>query len=342
MIATTHFLWRAAGEPWPCETTGVPLVARGAPRGVCATCGDEPAAFALDDAFSSNFWPVRNLDKMFPFGGDRACVACVWSTRTLALRCAAWFATERGYYFVTRRNLLACLLSPPAAPFVVGVPLYGMAHGGEANLYRCAWAGHVPSDPLTRLQSKHVAIYAAVAHDARRYTIQVDDSLTAPVDVAEWTRLAGVLAGVVAEDCSLAALRTLHLLGVRYMTLTHNDNVAWADSATDVASCGGLTRFGVAVVHEMNRLGMLVDLSHVADTTMRAALAALPMNIRQAVMLAAAGLSQDEIAVMTGVETGTVKSRISRGRNMLRAALGADSLRGRFEVTAEEIERAHV
>lgn len=74
--------------------------------------------------------------------------------------------------------------------------------------------------------------------------------------------------------CSLAALRTLHLLGVRYMTLTHNDNVAWADSATDVASCGGLTRFGVAVVHEMNRLGMLVDLSHVADTTMRAALAA--------------------------------------------------------------------
>lgn len=199
MIATTHFLWRAAGEPWPCETTGVPLVARGAPRGVCATCGDEPAAFALDDAFSSNFWPVRNLDKMFPFGGDRACVACVWSTRTLALRCAAWFATERGYYFVTRRNLLACLLSPPAAPFVVGVPLYGMAHGGEANLYRCAWAGHVPSDPLTRLQSKHVAIYAAVAHDARRYTIQVDDSLTAPVDVAEWTRLAGVLAGVVAE-----------------------------------------------------------------------------------------------------------------------------------------------
>lgn len=68
---------------------------------------------------------------------------------------------------------------------------------------------------------------------------------------------------------------------------------------------------------------------------MRAALAALPLSIRQAVMLAAAGLSQDEIAVMTGVEVGTVKSRISRGRNMLRAALGADSLRGRFEVTAE-------
>lgn len=74
--------------------------------------------------------------------------------------------------------------------------------------------------------------------------------------------------------CSLAALRTLHLLGVRYLTLTHNDNVPWADSATDLPSCGGLTRFGVAVVHEMNRLGMLVDLSHVADTTMRAALGA--------------------------------------------------------------------
>ncbi|MFJ4479706.1 dipeptidase [Streptomyces xanthochromogenes] len=72
---------------------------------------------------------------------------------------------------------------------------------------------------------------------------------------------------------SLATLRALHALGVRYMTLTHNDNLAWADSATDEPGVGGLSPFGHEVVREMNRVGMLVDLSHVAATTMRDALA---------------------------------------------------------------------
>lgn len=71
---------------------------------------------------------------------------------------------------------------------------------------------------------------------------------------------------------SLATLRALYALGVRYMTLTHNDNIAWADSATDAPGVGGLSPFGHEVVREMNRLGMLVDLSHVAATTMRDAL----------------------------------------------------------------------
>ncbi|MFK4866379.1 dipeptidase [Streptomyces sp. CSMPJR101] len=71
---------------------------------------------------------------------------------------------------------------------------------------------------------------------------------------------------------SLATLRALYALGVRYMTLTHNDNIAWADSATDEPRVGGLSAFGREVVREMNREGMLVDLSHVAATTMRDAL----------------------------------------------------------------------
>jgi membrane dipeptidase len=71
---------------------------------------------------------------------------------------------------------------------------------------------------------------------------------------------------------SLGVLRSLHALGVRYLTLTHNDNVGWADSATDEPDCGGLSDFGREVVAEMQRLGMLVDLSHVAATTMNAAL----------------------------------------------------------------------
>jgi membrane dipeptidase len=71
---------------------------------------------------------------------------------------------------------------------------------------------------------------------------------------------------------SLGVLRALYALGVRYMTLTHNSNVGWADSATDVPDTGGLSDFGRIVVAEMNRLGMLVDLSHVSAATMHAAL----------------------------------------------------------------------
>jgi membrane dipeptidase len=71
---------------------------------------------------------------------------------------------------------------------------------------------------------------------------------------------------------SLGTLRALYLLGVRYMTLTHNLNLPWADSATDQPVVGGLTAFGREVVREMQRLGMLVDLSHVAPTTMSDAL----------------------------------------------------------------------
>ena len=63
---------------------------------------------------------------------------------------------------------------------------------------------------------------------------------------------------------SLGVLRMLYALGVRYMTLTHNANVGWADSATDEPQAGGLTGFGRDVVREMQRIGMLVDLSHVS------------------------------------------------------------------------------
>ena len=73
---------------------------------------------------------------------------------------------------------------------------------------------------------------------------------------------------------SLAVLRQMYDAGARYMTLTHATNTSWADSATDSPVHHGLTPFGVEVVKEMNRLGMLVDLSHVSADTMKAALAA--------------------------------------------------------------------
>jgi len=71
---------------------------------------------------------------------------------------------------------------------------------------------------------------------------------------------------------SLPALRALRRLGVRYMTLTHADSLDWADSATDEPRHGGLTEFGEEVVREMNRIGMIVDISHVSADTMRHAL----------------------------------------------------------------------
>ncbi len=75
-------------------------------------------------------------------------------------------------------------------------------------------------------------------------------------------------------DADLSVLRAYHDLGAGYLTLTHVKNLDWADSATDDPQHRGLTPFGVAVVGELNRLGMLVDLSHVSEDTMRAALKA--------------------------------------------------------------------
>lgn len=81
----------------------------------------------------------------------------------------------------------------------------------------------------------------------------------------------GVEGGHSMEN-SLGLLRNFYRLGVRYMTLTHSENIDWADSATDKPKHNGLTPFGKQVVVEMNRIGMLVDISHVSPKTMHDAL----------------------------------------------------------------------
>jgi membrane dipeptidase len=83
--------------------------------------------------------------------------------------------------------------------------------------------------------------------------------------------LLGMEGGHVLEN-SLGALRSYYQLGARYLTLTHNVTLDWADAALDTARHGGLTAFGKDVVREMNRLGMLVDISHVSDGVMSDAL----------------------------------------------------------------------
>jgi membrane dipeptidase len=105
-----------------------------------------------------------------------------------------------------------------------------------------------------------------------------DLALATSADEVERARATGRIASLMGAEgghsinCSLGVLRMLYELGVRYLTLTHVRNTPWADSATDEPVVGGLSPFGHEVVREMNRLGMLVDLSHVAPSTMHAAL----------------------------------------------------------------------
>lgn len=111
---------------------------------------------------------------------------------------------------------------------------------------------------------------------ARRYPDHL--AIATSADEAEAAFAAGRVASLIGAEgghsinSSLAVLRGLRRLGVRYLTLTHNENTPWADSATDAPVSNGLTQFGREVVREMNRIGMIVDLSHVAETTMNDAL----------------------------------------------------------------------
>ncbi len=110
----------------------------------------------------------------------------------------------------------------------------------------------------------------------RRYPGRLELALTA--DDVQRIFTAGRVASLLGAEgghsiaSSMGVLRALYALGVRYLTLTHNANVPWADSATDQPRAGGLTEFGRAVVREMQRLGMLADLSHVSPATMSDAL----------------------------------------------------------------------
>lgn len=164
-------------------------------------CGETGAFWRYDDALSNNFWPVKNLSQLFPFDDETTrvkvgdgtqmtlCAACVYCARVWTLRCAPFVATETGAWFFQRHeDLLAALLDPPKPPFVFGWPAYGMNHGGPNNLHRCVWLGHVPPDPLLKLQAKHTAIYCETSLSRDRFTLQIDDAITVLVDRAEWAR----------------------------------------------------------------------------------------------------------------------------------------------------------
>ena len=137
------------------------------------------------------------------------------------------------------------------------------------------WSVYVPADApgAARMQLEQMDIARQVFE---RYPDVFEETLTSAAAVAAFGRgriasVMGIEGGHVLEN-SLGALRAFHALGARYLTLTHSGTTDWADAAGDTPRHGGLNEFGREVVRELNRLGMLVDLSHVTDEAMHDAL----------------------------------------------------------------------
>ena len=178
-----------------------------------------------------------------------------------------WQARERVAYDWSRLDI-----ATPGQPTHTDLPR--LRAGGVGAQF---WSVFVPA---TLQGDAAVAATLEQIDGVRTMTSRYSGDLALATTVAdvERARATGRIASLMGAegghsiDSSLGTLRMLFALGVRYLTLTHNDNVPWADSATDDPVLGGLSPFGREVVREMNRLGMLVDLSHVSADTMRDAL----------------------------------------------------------------------
>jgi membrane dipeptidase len=140
------------------------------------------------------------------------------------------------------------------------------------------WSVYVPSSlPQDRAVAMTLEQIDALHGLLGRYPDRLEAARTA--DDVERIAAAGKVASMIGVEgghaigSSLAVVRVLAALGAGYLTLTHNDDTPWADSATGEHPHGGLTRFGEEVVRELNRCGVLVDLSHVSDDVMRQAIA---------------------------------------------------------------------
>jgi membrane dipeptidase len=139
------------------------------------------------------------------------------------------------------------------------------------------WSVYIPAETNGPAAIKAVLEQIDVVHHLTEEYSDVFELALSAADVERIHRKGKIASLIGMEgghsiDHSLAMLRMTYALGARYMTLTHTKSLDWADSATDAPKCHGLNAFGEEVVLEMNRLGMLVDLSHVSDETMRAAL----------------------------------------------------------------------
>jgi membrane dipeptidase len=139
------------------------------------------------------------------------------------------------------------------------------------------WSIYIPGEikdsgyARVQLEQFDIARRVVAKYPERLQWALTSDAIRSTFKAGKIGSLLGLEGGHAIEN-SLGALRVYYDLGARYMTLTHNVTLDWADAALDSAKHGGLTNFGKEVVHEMNRLGMLVDLSHVSPGTMSDAL----------------------------------------------------------------------
>lgn len=136
------------------------------------------------------------------------------------------------------------------------------------------WAAYVPSQYEGDGAGKMVLEEIDVIHRMIERSPHLEFATTAAdiVRIHRKGKIASLIGieGGHAIDNSMGMLRAVHALGVRYMTLTHGSSTAWADASTDAAKHRGLSAFGLEIVREMNRLGMMVDISHVSDGVMSA------------------------------------------------------------------------
>jgi N-acyl-D-amino-acid deacylase len=148
----------------------------------------------------------------------------------------------------------------------------------KGNVGAQFWSAYVPVSTIRKGESLLTTLEQIQFVHAlvKRYPETFELALT--VDDVERIQKSGKIASLIglegghSIENSIQNLRRLYDLGARYMTLTHSETLDWADACTDKAKSGGLSPFGEEVVREMNRLGMLVDISHVSDETMRAAI----------------------------------------------------------------------
>jgi membrane dipeptidase len=155
----------------------------------------------------------------------------------------------------------------------VGAQFWSIYIPGEPGDATYKSNGNVSSKPgyaRVQLEQIDIARHVIAQHPELQWALTADD-VRANFKRGTIGSLLGLEGGHAIEN-SLALLRTYYDMGARYMTLTHNVTLDWADAALDTAKHNGLTPFGKEVVHEMNRLGMLVDLAHVSPGTMSAAL----------------------------------------------------------------------
>lgn len=235
-----------------------------------------------------------------------------------------------------------------AHPHDVGAYDLRKATPGHTDLARLAaggvgaqfWSVYIPGEikdsgfARVQLEQIDIARRMIAMYPERLAPAYSADDIEREFKAGKIASLMGMEGGHAIEN-SLGALRAFYALGARYMTLTHNVTLDWADAALDSARHGGLTPFGKEVVREMNRLGMLVDLSHVSPGTMSDALDATrapvifshsgaraivdhPRNVPDSIL---ARLKQNGGVVMVPVVPGFVSNTVKQWEEQADAAM---------------------